>query len=69
MPLKSKPKMGSMQIRRRRSSTSSAGGFGIEPALHAAFNEFSHTIKHNFFKDNSMSTEIDNEDCSNSCGK
>jgi len=57
-----------MHSRRRRSSTSSTGGFGIEPALQATFNAFSNIIKNDIFKDNSMSPDMDNDEYRNSSG-
>jgi len=58
-----------MHTRRRRSSTSSAGGFGIEPALQATFNAFSNIIKNDIFKDNTMSPDIDTDEYRNSSGQ
>ena len=69
IPTKGKSKSVGTHTRRRRSSTSSAGGFGIEPALQATFNAFSNIIKHDIFKDNTMSPDIDTDECRNSSGQ
>lgn len=67
IPSKGKSKSGG--TRRRRSSSSSTGGFGIEPALHATFSAFSNMIKHDAFKDISMSPDIDTDEYRNSSGQ
>ncbi|XP_050529538.1 uncharacterized protein LOC126899057 isoform X2 [Daktulosphaira vitifoliae] len=64
---KVKVKSSSSQFRRRRSSSSSTGGFGIEPAIQATVNAFSHIIRHDLFKDNSMSPDMESEEYRNSC--
>jgi len=69
IPSKGKSKSVGMHNRHRRSSTSSAGGFGIEPALQATFNAFSSIMKHDIFKDSTMSPDIDTDEYRTSSGQ
>lgn len=58
-----------MHTRRRRSSSSSTGGFGIEPAIHATFSAFTNMIKHEAFKDYSMSPDVETDEYRTSSGQ
>lgn len=66
---KGKSKSVAMHTRRRRSSTSSTGaGFPIEPALQTTFSAFSNIIKNDMFKDNTISPDMETDECRNSNG-